>query len=267
IANAESRDALARLADEQAALRRVATLVARDATSTEVFEAVATEVARLLDTDITVLGRYDDDGTATAIGSWSASGAGVPVGARSPVSGRNVLTLVAETGKPARIDGYGDASGEAAEIARGFGWSSSIAAPVIVEGGVWGVMIVATQRPEPFPAGAEGRLAAFTDLVATAVANAQSHDDVRRFGDEQAALGRVATLVAGGAAAEDVFKAVVDEVSRLLGLERIELARYEGAARGTVIAASGDHPFPAGSSWSLNDPSVMATVARTRRPA
>src|SRR5262249_60484025 len=93
IANAESRDALARLADEQAALRRVATLVARDATSTEVFEAVATEVARLLDTDITVLGRYDDDGTATAIGSWSASGAGVPVGTRSAVSGRNVLTL------------------------------------------------------------------------------------------------------------------------------------------------------------------------------
>jgi signal transduction histidine kinase/putative methionine-R-sulfoxide reductase with GAF domain len=267
IANAESRQTLRALVDEQAALRRVATLVARDAPSTEVFEAVATEVAKLLDTDITVLGRYDGDGAATAIGSWSASPVGVPVGTRSVLGGHNVLTLVAETGKPARVDGYDDASGEAAEIARRFGWSSSIAAPVIVEGRLWGVMLVATQRPESFPVGAEDRLAAFTDLVATAVANAQSHDEVRRFGDEQAALGRVATLVAGGTAPEHVFTAVVEEVSSLLGLERIELVRYEGDTIGTVIAASGDHPFPSGSTWSLDDPSVMATVARTRRAA
>jgi len=252
---------------EQAALRRVATLVARDAPSTEVFETVATEVAKLLDTDITVLGRYDDDGAATAIGSWSASPVGVPLGTRSVIGGHNVLTMVAETGKPARVDGYDDASGEAAEIARRFGWSSSIAAPVIVEGRLWGVMLVATQRAEQFPVGAEERLAAFTDLVATAVANAQSHDEVRRFGDEQAALGRVATLVAAGAAPEEVFTAVVDEVSTLLGLERIELVRYDGDATGTVIAASGDHPFPAGSTWSLDDPSVMVTVARTKRAA
>src|SRR6266540_2874539 len=206
-------------------------------------------------------------GAATAIGSWSASPVGVPVGTRSVLGGHNVLTLVAETGKPARVDGYDDASGEAADIARRFGWNSSIAAPVIVEGRLWGVMLVATQRPEPFPAGAENRLATFTDLVATAVANAQSHDQVRRFGDEQAALGRVATLVAAGAAPEQVFMAVVEEVSSLLGLERIELVRYEGDTIGTVIAASGDHPFPAGSTWSLDDPSVMATVARTRRAA
>jgi PAS domain S-box-containing protein len=267
IANAESREALARLAEEQAALRRVATLVARGTPSTEVFEAVATEVAKLLETDITVLGRYDDDGAATAIGSWSASPVGVPVGTRSVIGGHNVLTLVAETGKPARVDGYDDASGEAADIARRFGWSSSIAAPVIVEGRLWGVMLVATQRPKPFPVDAENRLAAFTDLVASAVANAQSHDEVRRFGDEQAALGRVATLVAAGAAPERVFTAVVNEVSNLVGLERIELVRYDGDDTGIVIAASGDHPFPAGSTWSLDDPSVMAKVARTRLPA
>ena len=149
----------------------VATLVARDAPSTEVFESVATEVGKLLGTDMTVVGRYDGDGAATAIGSWSASGGGVPVGTRSAIGGHNVLTIVAETGKPARVDGYDDASGEAAEIARRFGWRSSIAAPIVVEGRVWGVMLVASQRPEPFPAGAEERLAAFTDLVATAVSN------------------------------------------------------------------------------------------------
>jgi GAF domain-containing protein len=267
IANAESHEALAGLAEEQAALRRVATLVARDAPSTELFEVVATEVGQLLDTDITVVGRYDDDGAATAIGSWSASPGGVPVGTRSAIGGRNVLTIVAETGQPARVDGYDDASGEAAEIARRYGWRSSIAAPIVVEDRLWGAMLVATQRPEPFPVGAEERLAAFTDLVATALANAQSHDQVRRFGEEQAALGRVATLVAAGAVPEQVFTAVVSEASSLLGLERIELVRYDGDNTGTVVAASGEHPFPAGSRWSLDDPSVMATVARTTRAA
>jgi signal transduction histidine kinase len=267
IANAESRDALARLANEQAALRRVATLVARAAPPGEVFDAVAMEVGTLLDTDITVVGRYDADGAATAIGSWSASPGGVPVGTRSVVGGRNVLTLVAETNRPARVDGYEDGSGEAAEIARRHGWRSSVAAPISVEGRVWGVMLVATTRPEPFPAGAEERLAAFTDLVATALANAQAHDEVRRFGEEQAALGRVATLVAAGAAPEQVFTAVVEEASSLLGLERIEFVRYDDSSTGTVIAASGKHPFPPGSTWSLEHPSVMATVARTARAA
>jgi signal transduction histidine kinase len=267
IVNAESHEALADLADEQAALRRVATLVARDAPSAEVFEAVAIEVGKLLDTDITVVGRYDGDGAATAIGSWSASGGGVPVGTRSAIGGNNVLTVVAETGEPARVDGYDDASGEAADIARRYGWRSSIAAPIAVEGRVWGVMLVATQREQVFPARAEQRLAAFTDLVATAVANAQAHDELLRFGEEQAALGRVATLVATGASPEQVFRSVVEEVSSLLGLERIELVRYDGDGTGTVIAASGDHPFPAGSTWSLDDPSVMAMVARTRRAA
>jgi GAF domain-containing protein len=267
ISKAQAHDDLRGLAMEQAALRRVATLVARDAPSTEVFDSVATEVGKLLDTEVTVVGRYDGDGAATAIGSWSASGDGVPVGTRSAIGGHNVLTIVAETGKPARVDGYDDASGEAAEIARRFGWRSSIAAPIVVEDRVWGVMLVATERPEPFPAGAEERLAAFTDLVATAVANTQAHDELRRFGDEQAALGRVATLVAAGAAPEQVFTAVVDEASSLLGLERIELVRYDGDTTGTVIAASGEHPFPAGSTWSLDDPSVMATVARTTRAA
>ena len=200
---------------EQAALRRVATLVARDAPSTEVFEAVATEVGKLLDTDITVVGRYDGDGAATAIGSWSASGGGVPVGTRSAIGGHNVLTIVAETGKPARVDGYDDASGEAADIARRYGWRSSIAAPIVVEDRLWGVMLVATQRPEPFPAGAEERLAAFTDLVATAVSNTEARHALERVAAEQAALRRVATLVAQDAAPAEIFAAVSAEVDRV----------------------------------------------------
>jgi GAF domain-containing protein len=267
ISNAESREALARLADEQAALRRVATLVARDAPPGDVFNAVAKEVGKLLDTDITVVGRYDGDGAATATGSWSSSPGEVPVGTRSTVGGRNVLTIVAETERPARIDGYDDTSGEAAEIARRHGWRSSIAAPIIVEGRLWGVMLVATKRPEPFPAGAEDRLAAFTDLVATALANAQAHDEVRRFGEEQAALGRVATLVAAGATPEQVFKSVVDETSSLLGLELVAFGRFDSDDTATIVAASTEYPVAPGTTWSLKDPSVIATVARTKRAA
>jgi len=198
IANAESRDALARLADEQAGLRRVATLVARAAPPGEVFDAVAMEVGKLLDADITVVGRYDADGSATAIGSWSSAPGEVPVGTRSAIGGRNVLTLVAETKRPARVDGYEEGSGQAAEIARRYGWRSSIAAPISVDGRLWGVMLVATKRAELFPSAAEERLSAFTDLVATALANAQAQDELRRYADEQASLQRVATRVAEG---------------------------------------------------------------------
>jgi signal transduction histidine kinase len=269
IANAQSREALELLVDEQAALRRVATLVARDAPSTEVFEAVATEVGKLLDTDITVVGRYDGDGAATAIGSWTASGDGVPVGTRSAIGGRNVLTIVAETGKPARMDGYDDASGDAAEIARRFGWRSSIAAPIVVEDRVWGVMLVATQRPEPFAIGAEDRLAAFTEMIATAVANAEAHDEVRRFGDEQSALRRVATLVARGVPAQDVFDAVAEEVGRLLLAANVSMGRYEPDDSVTSMASwsSAGPVFTPGVRWPIKGTNVAWMVLQTGRPA
>jgi GAF domain-containing protein len=267
IANAQARDGLRLLAEEQAALRRVATLVARDAASTEVFAAVATEVGRLLDTDITVVGRYDEDGAVTAIGSWSASPGGVPVGTRSEVGGRNVLTLVAETGKPARIDGYDDASGEAADIARSHGWHASVAAPIVVEGRLWGVMLVATQKPEAFPVGAEERLSAFTDLVATALANAQAHDEVRRFADEQAALGRVATLVAEGARTTRVYEAVLEEVVDVFDVPAAWLVHYESDEWMSVLGSVNDPFFPAGSRWPLDGTSTSSTVFRTGRSA
>ena len=276
IANAESRDAVSRtrnalegVAAEQAALRRVATLVARVAPSTEVFETVATEVGKLFDTEITVLGRYGDDGVATAIGNWSASGRGVPAGTRSAVGGRNVLTMVAETGKPARVDGYDDASGEAGEIARRYGWRSSIAAPIVVEDRLWGVMLVATERPEPFPAGAEERLAAFTDLVATAIANTESRAEVEQLAEEQAALRRVATLVAKEDRPEEVFAKVAEETGRLLGGVECTLLRNDRDGAAVNVANWGEKisaVFPLGSRFFPDGDGVAATVLRTGRP-
>jgi PAS domain S-box-containing protein len=267
IANAESRDALGRLADEQAALRRVATLVARGAPSAEVFEAVANEVGRLLDTDITIVGRYDDDGAATAIGNWSSAPGGVPVGTRSVLGGRNVLTMVAETGRPARLDEYDDASGEAAEIARRHGWRSSIAAPIVVEDRLWGVMLVATRRPEPFPAGAEERLAAFTDLVSTAVANAQAQDELRRFVEEQATLRRIATLVAKGVQPKEVFAAVAEEVAATFRAIAAVLRFEDDPPRVVLAGASKEIDMPIGTRWAIDDALAAEEVYRTGRSA
>ncbi len=232
---------------------------------TEVFESVATEVGKLLDTDITVVGRYDGDGAATAIGSWSASGGGVPVGTRSAIGGHNVLTIVAETGKPARVDGYDDASGEAAEIARRYGWRSSIAAPIVVEGRLWGVMLVASQRPEPFPAGAEERLAAFTDLVATAVSNTEARHALQRVAAEQAALRRVATLVARGTEPGSVFRAVCNEAQALLrhrqGRDPQVPRRPDGDRDGSLQC---DQSSTASAPASLSNP-VSSSIGYTRR--
>ena len=268
-ATADAHEALAELAREQAALRRVATLVARDTPSSQVIEAVAAEVGKLLDTDITVVGRYDGDHAATAIGSWSESGEGVPVGTRSALGGRNVLTMVAETGKPARMDGYDDASGEAGEIARRFGWRCSIGAPIAVEGRLWGVMLVATQRQDPFPAGAEQRLAAFTDLVATAVANTEARHARELLAEEQAALRRVAVLVAQQPSPSDVFTAVTEAVGLLLDADLAVLHVFPGDGTATTVASWGDDGpnLPIGTRFPLDGDSLAARIFKSGAPA
>jgi GAF domain-containing protein len=209
-----------RIAGEQAALRRVATLVARGAPSHEVFAAVTEEAGRLLGAHHATMSRYDPDGTARVVASWSSTGAGFPVGTSVPLGGRNAHTLVFQTRRPARIDDYSDASGTTGKAAREFGFRASVSVPVIVEGGLWGVMVVEYTREEPLPAGTEARLAGFTELAATAIANAQARVELRGFADEQSALRRVATLVARGAPPEEVLTAVTEEAGRVLGARR-----------------------------------------------
>jgi signal transduction histidine kinase len=173
IANAQARVELRGFAEEQAALRRVATLVARAASPEEVFAAVTAEVRRVLAVDLTVMCRYDPDTVLTYVG-WSQNGNEGPVGVRVPLGGRNVAGLVFETGRPARIDDYGDASGPAADVVRPSGLRAAVGVPISVEGRLWGVLAVAYMREQPLPADTEARLAGFTELVATAVANARA---------------------------------------------------------------------------------------------
>jgi GAF domain-containing protein len=172
IANAESNAAVARLAEEQAALRRVATLVARAAPPDELFACVTAEVGQLLRADRTTMSRYEPDGSTTIIATWSSDGAHVPVGTRRRLGGKNLATLVAEHGSSERIDSYADSSGDLAGVIREWGVRAAVGAPITVGARLWGVMIAGSVAEQPFPADSEARLASFTDLVATAIARA-----------------------------------------------------------------------------------------------
>src|SRR3954454_25363796 len=128
----------------------------------------------MLAVDVAVLNRYDPDGTQTVLGAWSLTGAvPVAVGHRSPLGGRNVSTLVCQTGRPARFDDYADTTGPIGDYSREVSIRASVGVPITVEGRLWGGMIVAS-RAEPLPADTEARLSGFTELVGTAVANAEA---------------------------------------------------------------------------------------------
>jgi signal transduction histidine kinase len=232
----ERQTLLEQLAEEQAALRRVATLVAGQTGAEDIFAAVAEEAGRLLRADVGGVCRYEPDGGATIVAAWSAGDVHVPVGRRIPLDGESATAIVLRSGTPARLDSYDGRSGPLAELMRGLGIHSSVGAPIIVDGRVWGAMITSSTRPEPLPSDSEQRLAAFTELVATALSNAQARADLARLADEQAALRRVATLVARAVPPEDVFAAVTEEVARLVGADRTVMVRREMDDDDTVVA-------------------------------
>jgi signal transduction histidine kinase len=165
---------LSRLAEEQGALRQVATLVAGQATAEEIFAAVAEEVARLLRADRGTVGRYQPDGTMTVAAFWTNGDRILPVDARIGLDGDSVSARVQHSGRPSRIDGYENLSGPVVELAHTLGArpQSTVGAPILADGRVWGVILASSTRPEPFPADAESRLLDFAELVATAISNA-----------------------------------------------------------------------------------------------
>ncbi|QYN18736.1 GAF domain-containing sensor histidine kinase [Amycolatopsis sp. DSM 110486] len=259
-----------RIAREQAALRRVATLVARATPPEEVFAAVAEEAGRLLGAHHAWMTRYDPDGAARVVATWSSTGAAVPAGTRLSLGGRNVRTLVFQTGRPARIDHSTGTPGLAADdLARKFDYGAAVGVPVSVEGRLWGVMVVASSQGEPLPAGSEARLAGFTELVATAIANSQARVELRRFAEAQAALRRVATLVARAPPPQEVFAAVTEEAGRLLGAHHAWMTRYEpeGAARLIATWSSTGAAVPAGTRLPPGGRNAYTLVFQTGRPA
>jgi signal transduction histidine kinase len=172
-----SRDSLAGIAAEQAALRRVATLVAQGQPPEAVFTAVAVEVGRLLPVDYALVARYNAGGTATGVGGWARTGEPL-AGNTFDLDPLSAAAQVVETGRPARVDGYPSGTGRAVSEVRAPGITSTAGAPIRVGGSVWGVVLASSTRKELLPPSTEERLAQFTELVATAIANAETQTEL-----------------------------------------------------------------------------------------
>jgi PAS domain S-box-containing protein len=171
--------ALRTLAAEQAALRRVATVVAREADPARVFEVVTEELGRLLGAQTSNMIRFEPDGGAVVAGGWSTGGArNVPVGTHVALDGPTVAALIRDSGQPERVDDYSGTPGTTADLLRDLGFRSSVGTPIFLGGRLWGAVLVSTVQKTPFPEGAEQRIADFAELVGVALANAEARQEL-----------------------------------------------------------------------------------------
>jgi signal transduction histidine kinase len=173
-----SEASLSQLAEEQAALRRVATLVAEGAAPTAVFDAVAAEMEGLLHADGVTLSRYEPGSEVTVVAHRGSDARRVPPGSRVRHEGENVTTMVRRSERPARMESYAGTHGAIAELVHDLGVRATVGAPVVVDGLLWGVVIANWRGEESPPAGTEERMAQFAQLLDTAIANADSRDQL-----------------------------------------------------------------------------------------
>jgi signal transduction histidine kinase len=270
-----SGDRTSVLAEQQAALRRVATLVARGASPSDVFSAVADELARVLHVLNAGLVRYAPDGSgfAVAVGYEPGISKMPAPGERIPLAGDDVGAQVFRTGRAARIDNHATVSGPEAERVRAAGIGSIVGVPVIVDGRLWGAAIVGSKGTDPLPPDTEARIGDFADLVATAIANAAarselqaSRDELAALAEQQAALRRVATLVARAASPSEVFSAVAEELARCLHVGHAAVYQYDGDDALVPLALYHEdrlQTLPKGLRLTLTADNVAPRVLRT----
>jgi len=262
-----SRAEGAKMAEENAALRRLATLVARGVSQEDLFAAAGEEVGWLVGADPTFLIRFEADDTVTLVAAWSAADTRLPIGARRPVD--DGLRSIRDDGRAVRL-GPMELPRDGAFVAeaRQLAVRSAVGVPIVVDGLVWGVAVAASTREEPLPEDTETRLAWFTELLATAISNAAARADASRLAEEQGALRRVATLVARESSPSEVSAAIAREVAGLLGVENVRMARYEADSAVSVVAEWGevDAPFPVGTRLPLGGRNIASQVLRTERP-
>jgi GAF domain-containing protein len=237
----------------------VATLVAQGAAPEEIFAPVAGEIAGVTGLEVVMVGRYDSDRTVTLTGA--AGDHPFQPGTRWPLDGRSVSSQILDTGRSVASDPYERMSGTIADAAR----SAGFRAPVILDGRVWGNVTVGGTDPVPLPADIERRLSQFTELVAAAVSNAQVRQDLRRFVDEQAALRRIATLVAEGAESRVVFDAVCEGTGRLMGATNVNLAHFTPDGFNLTMAGWSirENHVPTGTRLLLDGETINVIIRRT----
>src|SRR5271167_3486379 len=251
--------------DELSALRRIATLAAEGVAPSDLFAVVAQEVARVVDVPRVSVARYELDGTATDCASFPPGAPLSSVGNRWSLAGTNVLALVHNSSESARIDDYSQLDGELAATVRRVGIRSTVGVPIVVAGRLWGAMMVSTRDPDPLPGDTATRLANFTGLLATAIGNAESREALGGLADQQAALRRVATLVARGVSPSEVFEAVADEMARCVHVSHATVSCYDAEEFIPVAIYHGDRlqKLPEGLRLPLEGDNVAARVFRS----
>jgi GAF domain-containing protein len=264
--------------EQQAALRRVATLVARGATSSEVFSALAEEMARCLNADNASVSRFDGETLLIlALARMEAGMKNKPqVGESLSSAGDNIATRVFHTGRPARLNSaeMQGARGPMAAGLRKMGLRCTVAVPIVVDGNVWGMAAVGSTCPEPMAPDTEQRLGDFADLVATAIANAATRDELQAsrgslagLATQQSALRRVATLVARGASPSEVFSVVAEEMARCLNAGNAGVGRFEGDEVVVLAVSQFDQDMKnipvVGERFALDGDNFVARVFRT----
>jgi signal transduction histidine kinase len=264
LANVQARIELQSLADEQAALRSVAELAAQDVPADEVLAAVARQASRLTDVDFSTLLRFEPDGS-TEIAALDGAPAGVEVGMRAPATGDGATQQVWRTGQPARVDNLAESSGHWAQVAHGHGFTTSAAVPILIQGTLWGVLVV-VGRDRPLPAQIHTHLTSFAKLAGTAIAAAQARRELRRLAQEQSALRRVAELAAHAGDPREVFSTVATEASALVNDEEVFLLRLVGPDNCQILATTSDLPM-GDNLYPLEDGDISVLVRDTGRPA
>jgi signal transduction histidine kinase len=231
---------------EQAALRRVATMVAGCASAPALFGRVCEELGELLKVKSTDMIRYEIERFATVVGTWTGNDTpSFPVGERIPVEGESVTAKLSRSGRPERVDDYDDVEGELAQRLREFGIHSVVGAPIYVDGRLWGAIMATSELAHAFPPATEGRISSFAELVTAALANVDAR--------EQLAASRARIVEAADAARQRLERDLHDGaqqrlVSLALGLRRLESSlepnsaaiRELAVARAELDAALGE---------------------------
>jgi signal transduction histidine kinase len=263
-------EALQQLLREHVALRRVATLVARQPPRAEVFGAVTREAGMLLGARITGLLRVEPgEKEAVIVAGWSRDpAAALPIGSRGVLDGRGLVGRIMQTGRPVRLEDYDETGETVAAQMRDIGVRSAVAGPIVLGERIWGALSAAWPAAESIPPGAEERVAAFAELVSYAIDNAEARSDLQQLADEQAALRRIATLVAQGTEAGTVFDAVCSETGRLFAATTVNLVHFTPDGYNLTMSGwslRGVH-VPTGTRLSLQGDTINSLVQRTAAP-
>jgi signal transduction histidine kinase len=269
IASTRARDELRSLAESQGALRRVATVVAQGAEPKTVFAAVALEAAQVLRVGAVSLISFDaGTGMFTKLFGTHGRRASVPDGGQWGLDDCPEGAMILKTGGPVRIDDWTDLPGPVAARHRRDGFGQAVAAPIIVEGAIWGHMAAFGEADEVLPPGCEALLADFTNLMASAISNAQVRDKLRGLAEQQgAALRRVATLVAQHASPSTIFNAVAREASQALRVARVDVSRCNGDGSLTLLGTTRRRDLAKDRALSVMEEYVARKVTETGRAA